>query len=90
MQHDRSLCLLDAIRTGLVAQSLEATLASYAMPILPVIGSKLASVDPGTFEEPGTTPEQLKTLAYDRLVPFLLGAVQRLTDRVQQLESQLP
>lgn len=80
----------DEIRTGLVAQTVEATLASYSMPILPVIRSKMASVDPGTFEEPGTTPEQLKTLAYDRLVPFLLGAVQRLTERVQHLESQLP
>ena len=55
------------------------------MPIMPVIGSELASVDPGTFEEPGSQPEELKTLAYDRLVPFLLGAIQRLTDRVHQL-----
>jgi hypothetical protein len=59
------------------------------MPTLPIIGSKLASGDPGTFEEPGSQAEELKTLAYDRLVPFLLGAVQRLTDRVQQLESLL-
>ena len=80
----------DEIRTGLIAQEVEATLASYSIPILPVIGSKFASVDPGTFEEPGTAPEELKTHSYERLVPSLLGAVQRLTDRVQQLESLLP
>jgi len=77
----------DEIRTGLIAQEVEATLTSYSMPTLPIIGSKMASVDPGSFEEPGTDPEELKTLAYDRLVPFLLGAVKRLTERVNQLEA---
>ena len=57
------------------------------MPTLPILGSKLASVDPGTFEEPGTAPEELTTLAYDRFVPFVLGAVQQLTARLAQLEN---
>ena len=77
----------DEIRTGLIAQEVEATLASYSMPILPIIGSKMASVDPGSFDEPGTAPEDLMTLSYERLVPFLLGAVQRLTERNTQLEG---
>ena len=77
----------DEIRTGLIAQEVEAALSQYSMPILPVVGSRWASVDPGTFEEPGSEPEDLKTLSYDRLVPFLLAGLKALTERVAQLEN---
>ena len=75
------------VRCGMIAQDVKAALADHSFPDDGIIGSKLASVDPGSFENPGTAPEELMTLAYDRLVPFLLGAVQRLTERVQQLEG---
>lgn len=57
------------------------------MPTLPTVSSKMASVEPGTFDEPATAPEELMTLCYERLVPFLLGAVNRLTERVTELET---
>ena len=75
------------IRTGLIAQEVESVLNLHNMPTLPVIGAKLASVDPGTFDEPGTAPEQLMTLSYERLVLFLLGAVKKLTERIAVLED---
>ena len=52
------------------------------MPEDPVIGSKIASIEPGV-----TETEELMSLSYERLVPMLLGAIQSLTARVQQLES---
>ena len=75
------------IRTGLIAQEVDAALTAYSMPTLPVVCSRWASVDPGSFDEPGSAPEELMTVCYERLVPFLLGAVQRLTERVTQLEA---
>ena len=41
----------------------------------------MASVDEGS------PAEELLALRYERLVPMLLGAVQALTKRVQELES---
>lgn len=75
----------DDIRTGLIAQEVAAALTLYSMPTLPITGRKMASVDPGTCEEPGSEPEELLTLAYARLVPPLLGSVKALTERIQQL-----
>ena len=68
-------------RTGLIAQDVLAALEAHSLPDTPVLDTKRASVD-------GHSPaENLLALRYERLVPMLLGAVQELTKRVQQLES---
>ena len=71
------------IRTGLVAQDVQAALQANSMPECPVINSKLANLDGEN------DAEMLMTLSYERLVPMLLGAVKQLTTRITQLESQL-
>ena len=76
------------IRTGLIAQSCNDALLNRSLPTSGVIGSEMHSVDPSpALGVPGSEPEEMMTLAYDRLVPFLLGAVQKLTERVAQLEA---
>ena len=73
--------LNDEIRTGLVAQEVQAALTAHSFPDKPVLGTKMASVG-------GESPvEELLSLSYERLVPMLLGAVQELTKRPQLLES---
>ena len=77
----------DDIRSGLIAQSVKASLERHWIPTHPIIGSKMGSADPGDLETPPSPPEELMTLSYDRLVPLLLGSIKELTNRVQQLES---
>ena len=84
----------DEIRSGLIAQSVKASLEQHSIPTNPIIGSKMGSVDPGDLETPPSPPEELMTLDYSRLVPLLLGSVKELTARlnsvtrrVQELES---
>ena len=79
----------DEIRSGLIAQSVKASLEQHSMPTNPVIGSKIASIDPGDLETPPSAPEELMALSYDRLVPMLLGAVKELTSQVEDLKSRL-
>ncbi len=80
----------DELRCGLLAQEVQAALASRSLPEEGIIGTKFGAIDPGTPEAPGSDPEvrEVMSLSYDRLVPFLLGAVQQLTARVDQLEQQ--
>ena len=78
----------DEIRSGLIAQSVKASLEQHSIPTNPIIGSKMGSVDPGDLETPPSPPEELMSLSYDRLVPLLLGSVKELTKRVHQLEQQ--
>ena len=77
------------VRVGLLAQEVSAALTASSLPLEGIIGSKFGAIDPGTPEAPGNDPEvrELMSLSYERLVPFLLGAAQRLTERVQQLEG---
>ena len=79
----------DEIRSGLIAQSVKASLEQHSIPTNPVIGSKIASIDPGDLETQPSAPEELMTLSYDRLVPMLLGAVKELTSQVDDLKSLL-
>lgn len=48
----------------------------------------MASADPGSFNEPGSHPEELMTLPYGRLAPFLLAGLKALAERVAQLEQR--
>ena len=73
----------DEIRSGLIAQSVKASLEQHSIPTNPIIGSEYASIDPGVSE-----PEELMALSYERRVPLLFGAVKELTKRVRQLEQQ--
>ena len=73
--------LSNEVRTGLVAQEVQAALTAHSLPETPVLDTKMASVDGQN--------EELMAMRYERLVPMLLGAVQELTNRVTQLESQL-
>lgn len=75
------------IRTGLIAQYVEAMFNSRSMPLFQIIGSNMASVDPGTFGNPGTAPGELLSLCNERLVPVLLGAGKKLTERIDVLEA---
>ena len=79
----------DEIRSGLIAQSVKASLEQHSIPTNPIIGSKIASVDPGDLENPASPPEELMALSYDRLVPLLWGSVKELTRRLRELESLL-
>ena len=68
-------------RSGLIAQEVQAALEAHSLPQAPVLDTKMTSVDEGS------PAEELLALRYERLVPMLLGAVQELTKRVQELES---
>ena len=68
-------------RMGLIAQDVEAALATHALPKSPFITKLYQSV-----EKDGDI-EELMGLDYARLSVCLLGAVQELTKRVHQLES---
>ena len=70
----------DQIRTGLIAQEVQATLQAHHLPDTPVLDTKWATVDDQL--------QELMSMRYERLVPMLLGAVKELTNRVAQLESQ--
>ena len=69
------------IRTGLVAQEVQAVLDAHNLPDTPVLDTKWATVDDQL--------QELMSMRYERLVPMLRGAVKELTTRVAQLESQL-
>ena len=47
----------DEIRSGLIAQDVKAALDDHSLPTNPIIGSKIASVDPGDLEHPPSVPE---------------------------------
>ena len=70
------------VRTGLIAQEVQATLAAHSLPLTPVLDTKMASVDQ---ESPA---EELMSMRYERLVPMLLGAVKALTQRMEELECK--
>ena len=73
---------INEIRTGLIAQEVQAALTSHNFPETPVLDTKMASVD-------GESPaEELMSMRYERLVPMLLGAVKALTQRIEELESK--
>ena len=75
--------LANEVRTGLVAQSVQAALTAHNLPETPVPDAKRARVDEDS------PLEQLMAMRYERLAPMLLGAVKELTNRITQLESQL-
>ena len=75
--------LANEIRTGLVAQDVQAALTAHSLPETPVLDTKRARVDEDS------PVESLMAMRYERLVPMLLGAVQELTNRITQLESQV-
>ena len=75
--------LSNEIRTGLVAQDVQAALTAHSLPETPVLDTKRARVDEDS------PVEQLMAMRYERLVPMLLGAVKELTNRITQLESQV-
>ena len=68
-------------RLGLIAQDVEAALETHALPKSPFINKLYQSI-----EKDGDI-EELMGLDYARLSVCLLGAVQELPKRVQQLES---
>ena len=47
----------DEIRSGLIAQSVKASLEQHSIPTNPIIGSKMGSVDPGDLETQPSPPE---------------------------------
>ena len=70
-------------RLGLIAQDVEATLETHALPKSPFINKLYQALeDDGEIEE-------LLGLDYSRLSVCLLGAVKELTNSITQLESQL-
>ena len=77
------------VGAGLIAQDVRTALAAHSFPDDGIIGCKFSraypSPGPGV---PGGEPEELMTLNYKRMVPLLLGAVQKLTERVAQLEQR--
>ena len=76
------------VKAGLIAQDVKAALADHSFPDDGIIGSKFSNVNPSPgLGVPGSEPEVLLTLEYSRLTPFILGAVQKLTERVAQLEQ---
>ena len=77
----------DELRSGLIAQSVKASLEQHSIPTNPIIGSKTGSADPRDLQNAPSPPEELMTLSYERLVPLLRGSIKELTHRVQQLES---
>ena len=74
--------LSNEVRTGLIAQEVQAQLTAHSLPLTPVLDTKMASVDQ---ESPA---EELMSMRYERLVPMLLGAVKALTQRIEELESK--
>ena len=66
-------------RLGLVADECEEALAAAGIEVDNIIGQRHWQVD-------GVT-DVYKTLEYDRLVPLLIGAVNTLSARVEQLEA---
>ena len=74
--------LSNEVRTGLIAQEVQAQLTAHSLPLTPVLDTKMASIDQ---ESPA---EELMSMRYERLVPMLFGAVKALTERIEQLESK--
>ena len=74
--------LSNEVRTGLIAQEVQAQLTAHSLPLTPVLDTKMASVDQ---ESPA---EELMSMRYERLVPMLLGAVKALTQMIEELESK--
>ena len=74
--------LSNEVRTGLIAQEVQAQLTAHSLPLTPVLDTKMASIDQ---ESPA---EELMSMRYERLVPMLLGAVKALTQRIEELESK--
>ena len=71
--------MYNEVRPGLIAQEVAAACQTHSLPEKPILDKKWAEVD--------GTNEELLALRYERLVPMLLGAIQSLTARVQQLKS---
>ena len=67
-------------RLGLLADECEEALKTAGIEVDNVIGEKHWQVDGES--------DMYKTLQYDRLVPLLIGAVNTLSARVEQLESK--
>ena len=70
-----------APRFGLIAQEVKQVCETLSIPTNPLISSKLSRVS-----EEGEL-EELLGLDYARLSVLLIGAVQKLTERVAQLEN---
>ena len=68
-------------RLGLIAQEVRQVCETLSIPTTPLISNRLARAS-----EEGDL-EELLGLDYARLSVLLCGAVQRLTERVQQLEG---
>ena len=74
---------LNEIRTGLIAQEVQAALTYHTPPETPAHDTDMASVE-------GDNPvETLMSLRYERLVPMLLGVIKGLTNRITQLEPHV-
>ena len=74
--------LANEVRTGLIAQEVQAALTAHSLPADQILDTKMASID-------GESPaEELLALRYERLVPHLLAAVKALTLRIEELESK--
>ena len=69
-------------RLGLIAQDVESALKDNALPTSPFIGMRYQAI-----EKDGPI-EELMGLDYSRLTVALLGAVQELTKRIEELESK--
>ena len=67
-------------RLGLVADQCEEALEKAGIQVDNVLGQRHWQVDGKT--------DIYKTLQYDRLVPLLIGAVNTLSARVEQLETK--
>ena len=67
-------------RLGLIADECEEALKNNGIEVDNVIGERRWQVDGET--------DMYKTLQYDRLVPLLIGAVNTLSARVEQLETK--
>ena len=67
---------------------MKTALATHSFPEDRMIGSNISSINQSpSLGVPGSEPEELMTLNYSRNVPLLLGAVQKLTERLAQLEN---
>ena len=69
-------------RLGLIAQDVEASLSTHALPKSPFINKLYQSI-----EKDGDI-EELMALDYSRLTVALLGAVKALTRMIGELESK--
>lgn len=81
---------------GLIAQEVEEVLSKYhdADDILAIVGdtakwNKHLGIDTDKIKETHPDVESKKTIQYSKLVPILIGAIQKLQDEVERLKENV-